>query len=281
MERIQSAISKARAAREGKAPGTAAAPQAAAHSSGSSPVATPSATAAWDALAEVAIPSKVLAKHRIVTNIPGPAATAFDVIRTRVLQQMRAQGWKRLAITSPDPACGKTMMCLNLAFSLARQPELRTVVVELDLRRPSMEKVLELQTRHQFSKTLDGGADVADHLARVRGLNLAIATNHAAVRNSAELLHSPAAETALAAVERRYAPGLLIVDLPPTQVGDDVMAFARRVDCVLIVAAAGATSVAEVDHCERELAAQTNVLGVVLNKCRYLDKHQSYDAYSY
>lgn len=279
MERIQSAISKARAAREGKVPGSMPASGAAAAPATSDDMAR--SPVAWENLPEVAIPSKVLAKNRIITNIPGPAATAFDVIRTRVLQQMRAHGWKRLAITSPDPACGKTMMCLNMAFSLSRQPELRTVVIELDLRRPSMEKTLELQGRHQFSTVLEGSADVVDHMVRVRGLNLAIATNHAPVRNSAELLHSPAAETALAEIERRYAPDLIVIDLPPTQVGDDVMAFASRVDCVLIVAAAGATSIAEVDNCERELAAQTNVLGVVLNKCRYLDKHQSYDAYSY
>jgi capsular exopolysaccharide synthesis family protein len=285
MERIQSAISKARAAREGKtgvAVSDSGLPQTGTSAAAAAPTRTaPTAAAltsdeAWDALAEIAVLPRTLVKHRIMTAIPGPAATPFDVIRTRLLHQMRAQGWKRLAITSPDPACGKTMMCLNLAFSLARQPDIRTLVMDLDLRRPSMNRTLELHSRHQFSKVLEGKADAAEHIGRFMGLNLAIGTNHQSVRNSAELLHSPTAATALAEIEQRYKPDLMIFDLPPLQVGDDVMAFARQVDCVLIVAAAGATTIDEVDHCERELASQTNILGVVLNKCRYLDRRQSY-----
>ena len=279
MERIQSAISKARAAREGKAsegPDRPAGPGPAAGTAADT-AAAPAPGGDWALLPELVLLPRILAGHRIVTNIPGPAATAFDVIRTRLLQQMRAQGWKRLAVTSPGPACGKTMTCLNLAFSLSRQPDFRTILIEADLRRPSMARALELKIRQQVSSVLDGSADAAAHLARVGGLNLALGTNQAGVRNSAELLQSASAEAALGAIEARYAPDLMIFDLPPTQVGDDVMAFVNRVDCVLIVAAAGSTTIEEVDQCERELAAQTNVLGVVLNKCRYLDRNQSYD----
>jgi Mrp family chromosome partitioning ATPase len=52
---------------------------------------------------------------------------------------------------------------------------------------------------------------------------------------------------------------------------DDAMGFLDQVDCVLLVAAAGQTSLREIDVCEQDLSAQTNVLGVVLNKCRYMD----------
>ena len=55
-----------------------------------------------------------------------------------------------------------------------------------------------------------------------------------------------------------------------------MLAFAGKVDCVLLVAAAESTSIAEIDRCERELAAQTNVLGVVLNKCRYTEPSYGY-----
>ena len=279
MERIQSAISKARAAREGKAPVPAERPE--------KPVASPepvfehspASDASWAALPELAVLPRVLEHHRIVTHVPGPAATAFDVIRTRMLQQMRANGWKRIGITSPGPSCGKTMACLNLSFSLARQPDLRSILIEADLRRPSIAKVLELKTRQQISTVFEGKAEPAAHLARLGNLNLALGTNHQTVRNPAELLQSATTEAALNQIEERYAPDLMIFDLPPTQAGDDVMAFVHRLDCVLIIAAAGTTTIDEVDHCERELAAQTNVMGVVLNKCRYLDRRQSYDYY--
>ena len=49
---------------------------------------------------------------------------------------MSMQGWKRLAVTSPGPGCGKSTVTMNLAFALARQPDIRTLVIDLDLRRP-------------------------------------------------------------------------------------------------------------------------------------------------
>ena len=57
--------------------------------------------------------------------------------------------------------------------------------------------------------------------------------------------------------------------MPPMLMSDDAMAFLPHVDCVLLVAAAEKSRLDEVDKCEQELAEQTNVLGVVLNKCRY------------
>ena len=60
-------------------------------------------------------------------------------------------------------------------------------------------------------------------------------------------------------------------------VSDDVMGFMGQVDAVLLVAAAETTTTKEIDACERELAGQTNVMGVVLNKCRYANEGYGYD----
>ena len=61
--------------------------------------------------------------------------------------------------------------------------------------------------------------------------------------------------------------------------GDDTMAFLARVDCVLLLAAAEQTSIKQIDKCERDIASQTNVMGVILNKCRYMDRDNAYDYY--
>jgi Mrp family chromosome partitioning ATPase len=106
---------------------------------------------------------------------------------------------------------------------------------------------------------------------RHRG-NLAVLPAVGSRRNPAELLHSPQAAQALDRIEALYDPTLMLFDLPPIMVGDDVMAIAGHLDGVLLVAAAGSTTIAQIDVCERELAARTNVVGVVLNKCRYLDQ---------
>lgn len=281
MEKIQSAIAKARADRA-MAPGA----QAASSAAQTMPSQTPPAISApaiiavetqWAALEEFQPDADLLRRNRILAHGGGPEAVTFDMMRTRVLQQMRANNWRRLGITSPGMECGKTTTCLNLAFSLARQADQRTVVAEVDLRRPSMSRTLGFQRPHSFASVLEGGAVFQDQALRY-GNNLCFATNSTASRNSAELLQNPHVGTALAEIEAQYQPTLMIFDLPPMLVSDDVMAFIGQVDCVLLIAAAEKTTIQEVDICERDLAAHTNVMGVVLNKCRYLDKSYGYYA---
>lgn len=273
MEKIQHAIAKARAAREGLPP-VVAAPAA----SVEAPVSVPDVAAAWAALTPLTLKARAMARARIVAFAGGREAVPFDVMRTKLLQQMRANNWRRLAITSPTAACGKSMITVNLALSLARQPELRTLVAELDLRRPSLARTLGIATPQNFANVLEGSSRFEDN-ARCFGGNLALATNQTAWRNPAELLHSSSVPAALADIETRYAPDLVIFDMPPMLVSDDTMAFMSQVDCVLLVAAAEASTIKEIDTCERELASQTNVMGVVLNKCRFMGPDYGYSYY--
>lgn len=269
MERIQSAIAKARAERQsrGGAEPAASAPAAAPSTKAAVPV--PDAVAArWEALTPFVPKAAHLEARRIVTLSGGRAAVPFDVMRTRTLQQMRTNKWTRIAVTSPTAGCGKSTVAANLAFSLARLAEVRTILCELDLRRPSLSEILGVTDPMEFPDVLRGGASFVDHARRV-GNNLAIALTRTPWRQAAELLTSPGAQATLKTVEADYAPDVMIFDLPPMLVSDDALAFAGQVDAVLLVAAAEVTTIKQVDSCERELAAQTNVMGVILNKCRY------------
>jgi protein-tyrosine kinase len=295
MERIQSAIAKARAARHGSpeapAAGEAAAPGA---QSGTLPGVLPGVLAAarppsarpdlaaahardaaWEELAEVTVSHRTLDANRIVAHSPGAAASVFDVMRTNLLRQMRANGWTRVAITSPGSACGKTTTCLNLAFSLGRQNDLRTMVIELDLRRPSMARLMGRKAPPRFADVLAGRAAPQTHLFRV-GPNLAFGINPGMTPDSAELLASTQAAAEIDAIEARWRPDVMLFDLPPALVTDDTLAFLDQVDCVLMVAGAEQSTVGEIDRCGQELAAHTKVLGVILNKCRYMDHNEGY-----
>ena len=234
--------------------------------------------ARWAALPGFAPAPGLLARGHIVTAAGGADAVPFDQMRTRLLQQMRANNWHRVAITSPTPGCGKSTIALNLALSLGRQPDLRTLLAEIDLRRPSLARMLGLRSPQSFARVLEGLDPLATQAVRI-GDNLAVSTCHAPHRHPAELMHSPSLATALDRIEADYDPSILIFDMPPMFVSDDAMAVMGRMDCVLIIAAAEATSIKDIDRCERELAGQTNVLGVVLNKCRYME-NESYD-YAY
>ena len=280
MEKIQSAIAKARAARAIVQSGTVLSdpvqPQPGAVQPGSPAVALPEAARAdamparWAALPAFAPSGALLARGHIVTAAGGPEAVPFDQMRTRLLQQMRANNWHRVAITSPTPGCGKSTIALNLALSLGRQHDLRIVLAEIDMRRPSLARMLGLRGTQSFARVLEGLDPFGDQAIRI-GDNLAVGTCHAPHRQPAELMHSPSVSTALDQIEADYDPSVLIFDMPPMFVSDDAMAVMGRMDCVLIIAAAETSTIKDIDRCERELAGQTNVLGVVLNKCRHME----------
>jgi protein-tyrosine kinase len=278
---IQSAIERARQQRgEG---GRAARPDGPARTAG--PGATglriaeagpqPDRAALWAALPEFAPRAKSLDRNLIVTHRGGGEAAHFDMIRTRLLHQMRANDWNRVAITSPGGACGKTTLALNLAFSLARQPDLYTLLTEFDLRRPAIARFLGIRGSRQFARVLAGRDAPENHLLRI-GDNLAVAVNTAPTEDAAELLQAVAAGHAMDAIEARYAPDVVICDMSPMLLADDTLAFLDQIDCALLVAAAERTTMAEIERCSTDLAARTNFLGVVLNKCRYLERSEGY-----
>jgi protein-tyrosine kinase len=275
MEKIQSAIAKARAARATLPRTVPPELPAGIASEGVIPsVPTPAmidpdkSIAAWAGLRPLIVDPVLLERRRIVAAKGGRESVEFDMMRTRLLQQMRINGWRRVAITSPGPSCGKSTIALNLAMSLARQAETKAILAEVDLRRPALTGMLGISESQGFAHVLEGRALFADIALRY-GTNLAIASTPTAWRNPAELLQRSTIPGILTQIEADFAPDITIFDMPPMLVSDDAMAFMAQVDCVMLVAAAEATTIKDIDTCEREIAAQTNVLGVVLNKCRY------------
>jgi len=277
MEKIQNAIAKARAERDStlKTPGNRR--RSAADGFTAAP-ASGQVSEAWNSLPELKVDKKRMENNRIVSFSGGKEASSIDMMRTRILQQTRANNWRRLAITSGTADCGKSTISLNLAFSLSQQSDFRTILLEMDVRRPSLAGTLGIQEGYNLAAVLAGSARFEDNASRY-GKNLIISTNKGPWHNPAELLHSANLPKVLAEIEATYEPDMVIMDMPPMLVSEDMVAFLGHVDCVLLVAAAEATTIKQIDMCERELAAQTNVMGVVLNKCRYMEAEYGYGYY--
>jgi len=230
----------------------------------------------WASLPLRSVDPKLITRNRIVTlTRSDPAYASFDMLRTRLQMKLRENRWTTVAITSPTAGCGKTVVGLNLAFSLAKQKECRTVLIDLDLRRPQVANLLGQKSAPAMEVFLKGQVAPEALFARF-GENLAIAANSRPVRFSSELLQSQGVATLLKELKRKLDPHVMIFDLPPMLSSDDVMAFLPNVDCTILVAAAEATTLREADICERDLAEKTNVLGIVLNKCRYTPDKYGY-----
>lgn len=226
---------------------------------------------AWENLSAFDLDSERILQSRIVTiDRTDPAHAPFDMLRTRVLQNLRQNNWTSVAITSPTPACGKSLVALNLAFSLAHQTDCRTLLIDLDLKRPAIGEMLGVKAPASMEAFLRG--DAAAHNLFLRyGDNLAIGTNCQPVQFSAELLQSLEAARILQELQLKLEPDVILFDMPPVLSSDDVTAFLPNVDCAILVAAADRSTFDEVDDCERYLSERTKVLGAVLNRCRYTD----------
>ena len=277
MERLEAALEKARASR-----------QAAIETAPTSRTASKSKRTArsgdvaelWHKLREIKVSTHAARKNRI-TSLFGPRASgAHDVLRSRVLRLMHENAWKTLAITSPNPACGKTTVATNLAFSMARQSDLKVLVLDLDLRRPAMHEVLGQKPKNSFHEVLEGKIRAEDQLVRV-GDNLIFGLNARNASRPSELLQSKLTRDRLHQLQQDYRPDIVIFDLPPMLSSDDNIGFLPNVDCGILVNAAESTTIQQLDTCEKELAELTNVLGVVLNKCRFNDGNGSYDGEYY
>lgn len=231
----------------------------------------------WERLPPLRTDARRLALNRIVTTTsrPNPAHAAFDIIRTKLLQELTQHNWTTVGITSPTAGCGKTVVALNLAFSLANQKECRTILVDLDLKRPQLANTLGIEAPQPLARFLMGEIDIGDVFLR-HGNNLAIGANKQTVSFSAELLQSRETVRVIEEMRQRMSPHVILFDMPPMLSNDDVLAFLPHVDCAILVAAAEQSTLDEVDVCEQELSERTNVLGVVLNKCRFSPEKYGY-----
>lgn len=227
----------------------------------------------WDKLATIPVNDALLDENLIITATRhDPAHATFDVLRTRLVQTLSAKGWSRVAITSPTAACGKSFVAMNLAITLSRYDSCKTVLMDLDMRRPSVARVLGVESPGSMGAFLRGERSVQQHFRRFAdnslkiGKTLAVGMNDRAEPYAAELLQHADTRARIEELEYQLAPNILLYDLPPALVQDDVIAFRHMYDGVLIIASGAQTNATEVNEVLRRLGDDVPLLGVVLNK---------------
>ena len=220
----------------------------------------------WDELKTITLNEKHLAKNHIVSgNINAPAHAAFDVLRTRLLHTLKDRGWNRVAITSPTKGCGKTFVAVNLALSLSRRVDSRTVLLDMNLRNPSLAKTFGISHPETMRDYLSGSQFEKDHLYKVNS-NLAIGLNSSPEQAAAELLQSPRTKETLEIMQMELRPEIVLYDMPSVLHHDDLLSFLPQIDGVLLVIGGGQTKASEIREVEKLLNDQAQLLGVVLNR---------------
>jgi protein-tyrosine kinase len=261
VERIKQALERARAQQEHAGPGR--------HARGATPRSHEKAPVeqkiVYTETRTLELDPDWLRRHRVISGPTDPIANHYGVLRTHVLQRMRANQWRSLAVTSPNEGAGKTLTAINLAISMAREANHTVLLVDLDLRRPSIHRCL-------WREKLPG---ISDHILDDRPLpelfvnpgieRLVILPGHKSLTHSSEMLSSPKMVGLVDDLKNRYPSRLVIFDMPPVLVCDDVLAFSPYFDAALLVVAEGDTRKGDLQR-SIELLDKTNLLGTVLNK---------------
>jgi Mrp family chromosome partitioning ATPase len=206
----------------------------------------------------------LLEQNRIVIDERSPASAAYKVLRTRILQRMRRNGWKTLAVTGTCPNEGKTLTAINLSINLAWHLTTSVVLVDMDLRNPSVHRYLGIDTRYGLMDYLNGDVPLVRAGVRPGIERLGVIMNDRPVANASELLTAPETIGLLDEI-KRGDDRIVIFDMPPVFAGDDVLAFAPLVDAVLVVLSQGTTKRNNL-LALRELLQNVNVIGTVLNR---------------
>jgi protein-tyrosine kinase len=190
---------------------------------------------------------------------------AYRMLRTRLLHRTRAANWTTVAVTSAGPNDGKTLTAINLALSLSREKTRDIVLLDLDMRNPSVCRTLGMRPKQELSGYLERGGDANSLFMTVGGDNLLIAGCTAPSENASELLGSSTFQDLIEIIKKGTVDPIVLIDLPPLLVTDDALVLAPKIDSLLVVASEGRTKRGDL---EKALALVTEfpIAGVVLNR---------------
>lgn len=235
--------------------------------------------AADTAIKDVRLDTAHLEAARIVAHgASGSHSRYYDMLRTQVLQEMDKKNWQFLAVTSPTAGCGKSVTACNLALSIARLPERSVFLVDLDLRKPMVANYLGVSGTGGVLSVLEGRATLSSAVlqASIGPNNIMLLPGSVSSSGSSEWMASQTMSTLLQSIKRDFRSRIVIFDLPPMLLGDDVISILPRMDAALLVAGVGSTSVADIKECQKHLQ-RTPVVRVVVNKAT--ETNDSYYGY--
>jgi len=212
-----------------------------------------------------------LARHLVIgAGAPSEVYSAYNHLRTQIIQRLQENRWNTVAITSPARASGNTLTAINLAISIARDFNYTVLLVELDLVNPSFRQILGFEQRQGIVDHLLHDVPIPEILLNPGIDRLVVLPAGAPVTNSSELLSSPKMSGLVEELKHRYEDRIVLFDLPPVLTSDDAMAFSPLVDCALLVVEEGETRINDVRRA-LDCLRSTNILGVVLNRSIHVE----------
>ncbi len=238
---------------------------------------------------EPAVP--VSSDNPLLVNLTQPfsaAAEEFRKVKAMLLSKTKENGFHNtIMVTSALPGEGKTMACLNLAVSLAEEFDHTVLLVEADLRRPTMHTFLTLEEKPGFSDCLLGEADLAEAIMPTGIGKLSIIRAGHSVPNPSELFSSQQTKNLVAEMKNRYPDRYIIFDTPPILPFSEARSLGKLVDTTVFVVMERHASLQEIQE-SLDVLKGCPVLGMIYNNAeqvghdkrygysqRYMQEHQA------
>lgn len=210
-------------------------------------------------------PDSVLQHHRILSpSSDRQTLQAYKLLRTQVLQRMKTNKWISMAVLAGRSGEGATLTAINLAISIALNPRHTVLLVDMNLRSPSIHHYFAYAPSVGVTDVMAGRASVSDALFNPGIDSLAILPGTESIVNSSELLASQCMHDLMTDLKSRYQGRVIIFDLPPLLEADDAIAFMPHFDAGLLVLSDGKSRSSDILTIG-ELLGSKPLIGSVLN----------------
>jgi exopolysaccharide/PEP-CTERM locus tyrosine autokinase len=192
-------------------------------------------------------------------------AEQFKMLRTNLLFPVSGKSPRSIMVTSSIPDEGKSFVAANLAISIAQGIQEHVLLIDCDIRLPSIHTQFGFGDVPGLSEYLSNGTPVSSLILKTKVDKLSIFPGGKPPHNPSELLSSQQMSNLLKEARDRYSDRFIVIDSPPPTLTAETSAISRQVDGVLVVVEYGKTPRKMVSDLV-EIVGRKKVLGIILNK---------------
>jgi protein-tyrosine kinase len=207
------------------------------------------------------------------------AAEQYRSLRTRIKRAENGRAVRAIVVTSPNKGDGKSLTAANLALTMAQEFQQRVLLIDADLRRPSVHRLFGIPEGPGLADILKGAAELSQALVELPEHHLTLLPTGSTATHPAELLGSAMMRRVLDTLRTRF--DRILIDMPPVIPLADLHIVAPMVDGVLMIVRAGVTPKPAIEGALSGLD-MTKVLGLVLNESGSTAQETAdYEGYGY